>query len=74
MFFLFMPEQLGTGPNRKMVVNEDDSRDSAEVNVIENMDNNQPNVELVPRTEENNDERNVCFLFLPNIYHLFFRS
>lgn len=70
MFLLFMPEQLGTGLNRKMVVTEDDSRDSAEVNVTENMDNNQPNVELVPRTEQNNDERNVRFFIF--IQHLLF--
>lgn len=74
MFLLFMPEQPGTGPDRKMVVNGDDCRDSAEVNVTENMDNNQPSVELVPRTEQNNDERNVRFLFLLYIYHLFFSN
>lgn len=39
-----------------MVVTGDDHRDNAEVDVTENMDNNQPNGELVPRTEQNNDE------------------
>lgn len=44
----------------KMVVTGEDHRDNAEVDVItENMDNNQPNGELVPRTEQNNDETDV---------------
>ncbi|XP_012219358.1 putative lipid scramblase CLPTM1 [Linepithema humile] len=38
---------------------EEDCRDNAEVDVTENMDNNQPNGELVPRTEQNNDETNA---------------
>lgn len=59
-----MPEQAGTRSDRKMVVTGDDCRDGAEVNVTENMDNSQPNVELVPRTEQNNDERNVGFFFI----------
>ncbi|KAL6447230.1 hypothetical protein ACFW04_001484 [Cataglyphis niger] len=53
-----MPVQADTRSDRKMVVTGDDCRDGAEVNVTENMDNSQPNVELVPRTEQNNDERN----------------
>jgi len=71
MFLLFMPEQLGTGLNRKMVVTEDDSRDSAEVNVTENMANHQPNVELVPRTEQDNDERNVRFFISTHLSFIF---
>lgn len=53
-----------------MVVTED-NRDSAELNVRENMDNGQPNGELVPRTEQNNDEGNVrliCILSILLIY------
>lgn len=46
--------------NGKMVDRtEEDYRDNAEVDVTENMDNDQPNGELVPRTEQNNDEKNV---------------
>lgn len=44
---------------KKMVVTGDDHRDNAEVDVTENMDNSQPNGELVPRTEQNNDETEV---------------
>jgi len=43
-----------------MVVTEDEHRDNTEVNVKENMDNNQSNGEMVPITEQNNDEGNVC--------------
>jgi len=42
-----------------MVVTGNDHRDNAEVDVTENMDNSQPNGELVPRTEQNNDETEV---------------
>lgn len=42
-----------------MVVTEDDNRDNAEVDVTENMDNNQPNGELVPRAEQSADEADV---------------
>jgi len=48
-----------TSRSRKMVVTEDDRRDNAEVDATENMDNSQPNGELVPRTEQNNDETDV---------------
>jgi len=42
-----------------MVVTEDEHCDNTEVNVKENMDNNQSNGEMVPITEQNNDEGNV---------------
>jgi len=48
-----------TSRSKKMVVTEDDRRDNAEVDGTENMDNSQPNGELVPRTEQNNDETDV---------------
>jgi len=48
-----------TSRSRKMVVTEDDRRDNAGIDVTENMDNSQSNGELVPRTEQNNDETDV---------------
>ncbi|XP_012540491.1 cleft lip and palate transmembrane protein 1 homolog [Monomorium pharaonis] len=39
-----------------VVTGDDHHRDNAEVDVTENMDNSQPNGELVPRTEQNNEE------------------
>lgn len=43
----------------KMVVIGNDHRDNAEVDITENMDNSQSGDELVPRTEQNNDEIDV---------------
>lgn len=58
-FLLFMIEGSSRDPTEKMVVIGNDHRDNAEVDITENMDNNQSGDELVPRTEQNNDEVDV---------------
>lgn len=48
----------------KMVVIGKEHRDNAEVDIRENMDNSQSGDELVPRTEQNNDETEVRYLVI----------
>lgn len=55
-----------------MVVTKINHRDNAEVAVTENMENDQPNGELVSTNEQNNDENNVRHIDITQyIYHEF---